>query len=69
MATKEVEERRRPNALKMGVAQDRAAKNGLGYDVVLGDVVLLLEQIGKIEHEQDRDLIAQLRARYGQRLA
>lgn len=61
-------EPRKVNALKMGVAQTRAGTQGLGYDKVLADVVLLLEETAKVERHEDMDfdLVDHLRKKYGQ---
>jgi len=64
-----VYEPRKVNELKLDVARRRAGTQGLGYDKVLADVVLLIEELGKIEHAQDRDLVDHLRKKYGQAVA
>lgn len=46
-------------------ARQRAARAKLTTDDLLRDIVVLLDQIGTIEHQQDHALIQTLRARYG----
>jgi hypothetical protein len=65
---------RQPNKLKLSLAQKKAAESGALYDHVLGDVVLLLEEVGKAQtsaaHQTplvlDVALVSELRKKYGQ---
>lgn len=54
------------NELRLDVARKRAGTQGLGYDKVLADVVLLLEAHGKARRgEPDDELVAHLAGKYG----
>lgn len=63
-----VYEPRKVSELKLGVARVRAGTQGLGYDKVLADVLLLLEETAKVDRHEDMDfeLIDHLRKKYGQ---
>jgi hypothetical protein len=56
------------NELKLGVARVKAGTQGLGYDKILADVVLLLGETAKVDRHEDMDfeLIDHLRRKYGQ---
>lgn len=64
-------EPRKVNELKLGVARVRAGTQGLGYDKVLADVVLLLEETQKTGRHEDMDfaLVDHLAQKYGQAAA
>lgn len=64
-----VYEPRKVNELKLDVARRRAGTQGLGYDKVLADVVLLIEELNKMEPERDHELVDHLRRKYGQSAA
>lgn len=64
-------EPRKVNELKLDVARRRAGTQGLGYDKVLADVVLLLEETQKTGRHEDMDfeLVDHLALKYGQAAA